>query len=305
MSWDSWEDAPVYELLNLIREEVSNTQSQASGFFNSVCKVSKKNGSNKVTVTLKKKDLEPFYKMRQIPFELGGILDISENGLVRSGMVGGSRKTVGSNQLPNYAVHFHTHPSFPAVPDNTGIIEYAVELYKRKPSKFPIDVMLQSVSNTDLSTFSSIVLQNRSQAMVIFSPEGVYVLTPDPSKLRTFDKERNGDIEELKKEGKRLLELRNEIITDCIEKIKEFLVNELGTKSNPITNVDDEKIISRLRTFQRKLANKIVGMINKEHSILHASFHTWSAKEIGIEIYCTRVLDEPNSFLGLAPHEDY
>lgn len=301
----SWEEAPLYELYNFLKDEINNTQIKAKGFLNSVCEVSKRNGTNKVTVSLKKKDLGPFYKMRQIPFEIGGILDISEDGLLRSGIVGGSKKTVNSSQLPNYAVHFHTHPSFPAVPDNTGIIEYAVTVYKRNPAKFPIDIMFQSISNTDISTFSSIVFQNRSQAMIIFSPEGVYVLTPDPSKLKKI-KERP-DIDTLKKEGLRLLEARNDLITEELVKIKEFLVQELGTKDSPkaSSQVNDKRIVTRLKSFQRNLANKIVNMVNRKHSVLHARFYTWSTKKINIKIYCNRILDEADSFLGLAPHKDY
>ena len=294
MSWDgSWEDAPLYELLNMVKNEVAVAQTEAQGFLNSVCEKSKRNGDNKITVVLKKKDLDPFYKMRQIPFEMGGILDVSEDGLLRSGIVGGGKKTVRSSQLPNYAVHFHTHPSFPAVPDNTGIIEYTISVYKKKPSKFPIDIMLQSISNSDLSTFSSIVLQNRSQAMVIFSPEGVYILTPDPDKIRVFNKGKDSNF--LKKEGMRILNERNSIITDEIVHIKKYLEEALGTDN-------DKKIIKRLQEFQRGIANKIVKMIRHEHSILHARYYTWNAKEISIEIYCNRILDEPSSFLGLSPH---
>ena len=303
--WEKWDDAPLYELFNYLKRELDTTNTEAQTFLNSVCK-GKPNGSNKVTVTLKKKDLIPFYKMRQIPFELGGILDISEEGLLRSGIVGGSKKTVHSSQLPDYAVHFHTHPSFPAVPDNIGIFEYTIERYKKKPSKFPIDVMFQSVSNSDISTFSAIVLQNRSQAMLIFTPEGVYVLTPDLAKLRNLQPEQR-DIEALQKEGKDILKKRNEIITDDIKKMKAYLLNALGPKSKPrpASQVDEQEIISFLQKTQKNLARKIVEMINQDHSILRVRYYIWTTDKIDIEIYCSRVLADASSFLGLSPHQDY
>jgi hypothetical protein len=247
------------------------------------------NGKKSITVKLTSRDLEPFYKLRQTSFEIGGILDVSENGLVRSGMVVGTGDAVNSSQLPDYAVHYHTHPSFPSVPFNKNPIDHALEIYNRESSgsgsgtNFPIDIVFQSVSGTDLSTFSTILHQNKSQAMLIFAPEGIYVLTSNQIGLDdyinlTIDKAHDMFIQE----SKNYIKVRNELITRLLEEI---------TSRN--RGLNKEISTDQITSLQKKAGHAVADLITSTHTFLNADFYPWTVKEISITLSCSRVIDAP------------
>lgn len=221
------------------------------------------------TVHLSVRDLEPFYKLQQTSFEVGGILDVSPKGLERAGLVIGSKRAVNAKQLPDFTVLYHTHPSYPHAKDHYSAISKQIDYLQSNQCaidmqgsgcKIQVDSLIQTVSDSDLSTFSDTCLNRKGHTMIIFAPEGTYVLQcrNNPKDLAKA---------KLSEISKKYLKTRNETIFAHVRELESELEGKNDSDYKPI-----------LLRFQKKLAKNVCDLINDTHPVLECKFFEWGKK---------------------------
>lgn len=235
-----------------------------------------------VSIKLKKKDLKPFEKLQKVPFEIGGIMDINSSGLQRAAFVIGQQTAVKASQLPNYSIQYHTHPNIPALPSDQDTIEYVLKRYRSGQNKnkgpnsnlFPIDVLVQSVSDSDLYTFSISLLDKKTQVMMIFSPEGIYILNSEIDKINIYKKNKEKDLKpHLKKESRKYLKKRNEILSEFEKKILEEMEG---------ASIEKQKKL--LEEFQKNVGKSIAKLIDSSDFFIDCDYFPWNSKEIKFKV---------------------
>lgn len=242
-----------------------------------------------VSIKLKKKDLKPFEKLQKVPFEIGGIMDINSSGLQRAAFVIGQHTAVKASQLPNYSIQYHTHPNIPSLPSDQDALEYVLKRYRAGQNKnkgdnselFPIDALVQTISDSDLATFSMSLLEKKTQVMMIFSPEGIYILNSEIDKINKYkkekkDKESKKDKElkdHIKSESRIYLKKRNNILTD----LENDLLSNLKGNS-----VESQKKL--LVDFQKKVGYSISKLVDSSDFFIDCDYFPWSSKEIKFKL---------------------
>ena len=223
-------------------------------------------------VKMKKKDLEPFKQLQSVSYEVGGIMDLNGRGLQRAAFVPGQHLAVKASQIPNYSIQYHTHPNIPALPSDKDTIEYVLSEFKKGKTgkKFPIDALVQTVSDSDLSTFSTSLLLKKAQVMIIFAPEGIYTLSVDQEKLKDF------------KDGMKTKSQTKRVLNNVSEKYLE--------KRNEIIGQEEKKLLSALKKeklllkFQKTIGKEISKLIDEDHIMIDADYFTWDDKEVSFPI---------------------
>lgn len=227
-----------------------------------------------MVIELTKKELEPFRQLQKVPFEIGGILDVNEGGFERAGFVSGEKLSISSKQLPRYTIQYHTHPSYPGVPSDRGIFEYFIEQLDEKDISKLIDIVVQSVSEKDILAFIGSIVNGRLEAMMIFSPEGIYILKGNREQLRILTQNVNA-IELLKIKGNEFTDRRNRIILEKANKLEE-----------KIKRVSEKEKVVEIEIVQVEVGMEVCKLIKEMFRMVDCKYFPWQLEYINFKIDC-------------------
>lgn len=257
---------------------------------------------------LKKNDLIPFYALQRNKNEIGGIIVLNDNnkGKKYGAFTLGSDNRVNADQLPDSCIQFHTHPSTPPHKTDEDAIEHVYKKYKngiKNILDFPMDSLVQSISNSDLSTFVLSVMDGSLGMMVIFTPEGMYTLKCDMERVKIL-KQMKGNFKEtieriLKYESDTYLENRDKIIKDEEENMWE----KLESTSKLTSEEEKEKEMKEiLRNTQIKIGKKVKNLIIETITFIICDFFPRKTLTIEINLKCDNSKYD-TSYLKMNPYK--
>lgn len=208
--------------------------------------------AKKRVVSFRKKDLQLLKAYQSAPFEVGGIIDATADGIQRVAMMPGRAEgnSIDPSWYPNYSIIFHTHCGNPGV--NFGNI---VEHFSTT-GEINVNALVQTISPADLYTTGIFFMEGRANMHLICAPEGVYFIYKQSDNfLKTPER-----IKLLK------------ILSDLLDEMTEALLDKM------VPALKGNFRIDRLAKFQQDMATKICKMINKYSNFIKVVFVGWDSE---------------------------
>jgi len=249
-----------------------------------------KTNCNFITVKIPMSNFNHFKQIRMSnKDEIGGAIKLKcifkQCGIKKSLIIPGKNKSIDSDLIPNCEIQYHTHPSYPQPKNGENLLDFVYNNYKSNKESnkdaikqtFLIDSLVQTVSDADLKTFSESILGNKSKAMLVFAPEGIYTLNEDKKylpMLKLIPQESREEI--LKSKSKHYIKLRNELI---YKKLDELIVDMDGKSEKNCKDC--------LNKFQRDIGKKFATLMNDEFNMLDCSFSPWNSRNINFKVYAS------------------
>lgn len=245
-------------------------------------------------------ELKVFRQLQKSSFELGGKIILNGNGVERTEMVNGSRRNVLVSQFPIGQIWFHTHPSIPLVKVGETMFDRVLkDLKKTKGKDFSVDIIVQPVSDDDLLAMTESINEEKTCVMMVFSPEGVYVMEkgvslksmrkspsfsltalakgvlPGDSTLSKISrmlppKKRN----ELMKRAREYLRMRDELVLSH----QEDLIKSLGKL------VSEKSKKELLAKFQKQMGRKVAKLIGEIYPEISVKYYPWTTRTIELDL---------------------
>ena len=230
-----------------------------------------------VTITLKQKELKMFRDLRRSSHELGGIIEVgpSGSGVKNVKIVNGTRTYITVDALPRSEIQFHTHPEIPVVKKQQDSVDASIERFNREQKMkgdFPVNTLVQPISDDDLTAMMTSLVENRNCVMLIFSPEGIYVLYRTDSHGSKDDlKREHRQADKWHKASKAYLRERDNAIIDEFD-------NKYLKKYKSLKSHKERRAL--LEQFQRRTGKAIVKIAQKHIPVLGVKYYTWNTPEI-------------------------
>lgn len=226
-----------------------------------------------VTVKLKQRDLKIFYDLRRSSRELGGIIEVGDK-KSEVKIVNGERSYITVDTLPRGEIQFHTHPEIPVVKKKQDSIDASIERFDKQNMKgdFPINTLVQPISDDDLIAMTTSLVENRNCVMLVFCPEGIYVIH------RTA---KNGSWEDLKREYKKIdkwNKASKEYLRERDNNIVDYFDDKYLEKYKKLKSHHDRRKL--LKDFQHKTGRAIVKIAHKHIPLLSINYYRWDVNEI-------------------------
>ena len=267
-----------------------------------------------MTLKISRRELQVFRELQSSPFELGGKIVLTRNGVKQTVLVNGGRQNVRVDQIPEGLLWFHTHPNIPLVrPGETAFGNVFKQLKKSRNRDFSVDTIVQPISDDDLLAMTASIQKEKTCMMMVFTPEGVYLMSEGvplqpiqkPKKKNSSRKLSGIKIEatnvptaestvkkitklpnidnprhrkDLEKRARKFLEERDNLVLDA----QDLLIPKLNAAGQ-------KKKVELLRRFQTKMGNDVAKMVKKVYPEVKVEFFTWETRQIRIKQAICRV----------------
>lgn len=276
---------------------------------------------------ISRRELQVFRELQSSPFELGGKIVLNRKGVSKTELVNGSRQNVRVDQIPKGLLWFHTHPNIPLVkPGETAFGNVFKQLNKTKGKDFSVDIIVQPISDDDLLAMTAAIKQEKTCVMMVFTPEGVYLMSEGTRKVscpykRKSPKSKSKKRKGLKKKGsKRKLSgivikgERANISTvskisnlpninnpkhkkDLTKRAREFLRKRddtvLDAQELLIPKLNKAKAMKTkhtlLKRFQARMGHAVSKVAGKIYPEIKVQFFTWNVPSIKIKQSLCRI----------------
>ena len=231
-----------------------------------------------ISITLKQKEFIMLKNLRRAHHELGGSIEFYEPGkkVKQVKIVNGTRTYVTVDAIPIGELSFHTHPEIPFIKGTKDPISAALGYHeKNKKKDFPVNIVVQPVSDDDLTAMTTSLVENRNCVMMVICPEGIYTL------FRTHD---HGSFDHLKKEykkEKKWISAASKYLISRDEMILDYFDDHVMPKLKKEKTVNGKRKL--LENFQKKTGSFTIKLIRKHFPLLGVKFYTWNAKEIKLK----------------------
>lgn len=265
---------------------------------------------------ISRQELRMFQELQSSPFELGGKIILSRKGVKKTEVVNGSKRNVRVDQIPKGLLWFHTHPNIPLVkPGETMFGNVFKELKKKNNNDFSVDIIVQPISDDDLLAMTASIKQEKTCMMMVFTPEGVYLMSeghrkPKPSKKRKSSKRKLSRVEiefrpvraqhstvskisaglpnindpkhkrDLTRRARQFLKERDDTVLDAQER-------ELIPKLKKL-KTEKEKI-QELKKFQARMGKAVSGVAGRIYPEIKVEYFKWTTPHIKIKQSLCRV----------------
>ena len=243
-------------------------------------------------------ELKVFRQLQKSSFELGGKIILNGEGVERTEMVNGSRRNVLVSQFPIGQIWFHTHPSIPLVKiGETMFGRVLKDLVKTKDKDFSVDIIVQPVSDDDLLAMTESIQEEKTCVMMVFSPEGIYVMEKGFS-LRSARKTPSFSLTALAKgvlpsestisRISRMIVPRKELMKRAREYLRmrdELVLSHQETLIRSLRKMVSEKSKKELLAkFQKQMGRKVSKLIGEVYPEISVKYYPWTTRTIELDL---------------------
>lgn len=234
-----------------------------------------------------RQDLARFKQIQKHPIELGGKIILSNKGIIKIITIEGSKRFVPVAKFPMGILWFHHHPcicSPPIKPHEDILDRVLAELDKKKGRDFPIDILVQPISDDDLLAMTESIQRKKTCMMMVFTPEGVYIISERGTQCQARgscgSKLPDPNARQTKKNAKKYLEMRDDVI---IENQQRLIKRLRRVKSVAIKK-------RMLYQYQKLIGKKICRIQARVYPEILLRYYPWTTRQI--------VISKKNCFLN-------